>query len=328
MTLEGLYKAQEACGDGTLSAADYKGMEAAVSEAANAAMAHLGGSGRKALEALVAGLVADVAPDPITAEPTPVVVALDRDAFVKGRPERAALIDAFVDARLLTLEGGARLRPTHEALLRIWPEAAKLVKEMGPLIRARYALAPLAQAWAEAPPADKPKHLEIPAPLLASGQQLQARFGEDLGEPLRPFIAKAVRHDEEERARERAEQDERARVAEALAKARGRVAWAAGIGLVVALGLATVAGWQWLEAAAQKFAAIEAGNEAILEKAAAVAARNDAIAQRDAAIEARKRLSTKRPRQSVTSSSRPTRQIPSLSTLPGNSGMSPASPRR
>ena len=46
----------------------------------------------------------------------------------------------------MTLEGGARVRPTHDALLRIWPEAAKLVKEMGPLIRARHALAPLAQA--------------------------------------------------------------------------------------------------------------------------------------------------------------------------------------
>src|SRR5208337_4116919 len=108
MTLEGLYKAQEAH-DGVLRAEDYRGMEAAVSDAANAAMSHLGESGRKALEALVAALVADVAADPITAEPTPVVGALDRDAFVKGRPERCSLVDAFVEARLLTLEGGARV---------------------------------------------------------------------------------------------------------------------------------------------------------------------------------------------------------------------------
>ena len=139
------------------------------------------------------------------------------------------------------------MRPTHEALLRIWPAAAAMVSEMAVLIRARHALIPLAQAWAESVPADKPKSLEIPVPLLAAGQQLEARFGEDLGAPLRPFIAAAVRHDEEERARTREPcRGGGARVAaEALAKARGRVAWAAGIGLIVALGLAVVAGWQW-----------------------------------------------------------------------------------
>ena len=61
----------------------------------------------------------------------------------------------------LTLEGGARLRPTHDALLRIWPEAAALVKEIGPLIQARHALAPLAQAWAEALPGDKRQLLKF-----------------------------------------------------------------------------------------------------------------------------------------------------------------------
>ncbi len=216
-------------------------MAAAVSEAANAAMAHLGAGGRKALEALVAGLVADVAPDPITAEPTPVVVALDRDRFVKGKPDRAALIDAFVEARLLTLEGGARVRPTHDALLRIWPEAATLVKEMGPLIRARHALAPLAQAWAEAAPGEKPKRLEIPAPLLASGQQLEARFGDDLGAPLRAFIAEAEKAEAAERARE--------------SRRRRTIFGATVAALIVMTVLAGAAAWQWREAAAQKAAA-------------------------------------------------------------------------
>ena len=132
MTLEGLYKAQEARGDGILRAEDYNGMAAAVTEAANAAMTPLGESGREALEALVAELVVDVAADPVTAEPVPVVVALDRDAFVQGKPDRDALIRAFVEARLLTLEGGARVRPTHEALLRIWPEAASARQRDGP----------------------------------------------------------------------------------------------------------------------------------------------------------------------------------------------------
>ena len=241
MTLEGLYQAQETRRDGILLAEDYKGMEAAVSEAANAAMAHLGEGGRKALEALVAGLVADVAPDPITAEPMPVVVALDRDAFVKGKPDRAALVNHFVDARLLTLEGGARVRPTHDALLRIWPGAATLVKEMGPLIRARHALAPLAQSWAEAPATDKPKYLQISVPLLAAGQQLEARFGEDLGDPLRPFVAAA----------EKAEAAERALAA----RRRRRVLGVTLAALAVMTVLAGAAAWQWREAAAQRAAA-------------------------------------------------------------------------
>ncbi len=255
MTLEGLYKAQETRGDGVLRAEDYKGMAAAVTEAANAAMAHLGEGGRKALEALVAGLVSDLAPDPVTGEPAPVVVALDRDAFFEGKPDREALVNAFVEARLLTVEGGARVRPTHDALLRIWPEAAALVKEMGPLIRARHALAPLAQAWAEAAPAEKPKHLQISAPLLAAGQQLEARFGDDLGAPLRPFIAEAEKAEAAERARE---------------KRRTRIIVAASV--IVAVAMALLAAWansQRNEAVAQRAEAVAAKNEADRQKAAA-----------------------------------------------------------
>ena len=266
MTLERLYKAQEARGDGILRAEDYKGMAAAVTETADDAMAHLGAGGRGALDALVAGLVADVAPDPVTAEPLPVVVALDREAFVRGKPDRAALVDAFVEARLLTLEGGARLRPTHDALLRIWPDAAKRVVEMAGLIRARHALMPLAQGWADAAPADKAEHLEVSAPLLAAGQQLEAGFGEDLGTPLRPFIAEALRAEAAERARE---------------ARRRRIIFGATVGaLVVMTGFAGAAVWQWRDAVAQKTAAVQAKNEADAQKAIALDAKNDAIAQK------------------------------------------------
>jgi eukaryotic-like serine/threonine-protein kinase len=273
MTLERLYKAQEARGDGILRAEDYKGMAAAVTETADDAMAHLGAGGRGALDALVAGLVADVAPDPVTAEPLPVVVALDREAFVRGKPDRAALVDAFVEARLLTLEGGARLRPTHDALLRIWPNAAKRVVEMAGLIRARHALVPLAQGWADAAPADKAEHLEVSAPLLAAGQQLEAGFGEDLGTPLRPFIAEALRAEAAERARE---------------ARRRRIIFGATVGaLVVMTGFAGAAVWQWRDAVAQKTAAVQAKNEADAQKAIALDAKNDAIAQKAQAEQAK-----------------------------------------
>ena len=241
-------------------------MAAAVTETADDAMAHLGAGGRDALDALVAGLVADVAPDPVTTEPLPVVVALDDDGFVAGKPGRAALVDAFVEARLLTLEGGARLRPTHDALLRIWPDAAKRVAEMAGLIRARHALAPLAQAWDEAPRGDKPGHLQLSAPLLASGQQLGDRFGEDLGEPLRGFIEAAETADATRRARE-------------TRRARRSIA----VSVIVTLAMAGLAAWAF----SQRNEAIAAKDDAVAQRGAAVAAKNEAQTQRAAADQAK-----------------------------------------
>ena len=273
MTLERLYKAQEARGDGSLRVEDYKGMAAAVTETADDAIAHLGAGGRRALDALVAGLVADVAPNSVTAEPLPVVVALDRDAFVRGKPDRAALVDAFVEARLLTLEVGARLRPTHDALLRIWPDAAKRVAEMAGLIRARHALAPLAEGWAGAPPGEKPGYLQLSAPLLASGQQLEKRFGEDLGEPLRGFIAAAETAEAARRARE---------------TRRSRMTIAASF--IVTLAMAGLAAWAF----SQRNEAIEAKNDAVAQRAVAIAAKTDADQQRIAALESAKEANTQK----------------------------------
>ena len=188
----------------------------------------------------------------MTAEPLPVVVALDRDAFVRGKPDRAALVDAFVEARLLTLEVGARLRPTHDALLRIWPDAAKRVAEMAGLIRARHALAPLAEGWAESAPGEKPGYLQLSAPLLASGQQLEKRFGEDLGEPLRGFIAAAETAEAARRARE---------------TRRSRMTIAASF--IVTLAMAGLAAWAF----SQRNEAIEAKNDAVAQRAVAIAAK-------------------------------------------------------
>jgi tetratricopeptide (TPR) repeat protein len=242
MTLEGLYKTQEARGDGLLRAEDYKGMAAAVTETANAAMKPLGDGGHEALKGLVAALVVDVAADPVTAEPWPVVAPVDRIGFVRGKPERDALVKAFEDARLLTSDGTGRVRPTHDALLRIWPEAAGLVKEMGPLIRSRHALAPLAQAWADAAASDKASHLELSLPLLAAGQQLTARFGEDLGTPLQPFIAEALKAELRKR--------------EGALRRRRTIFGATLAALVVMSGLAVTAFWQ-----RQK--AVESADEAV-----------------------------------------------------------------
>jgi tetratricopeptide (TPR) repeat protein len=270
VTLARLYGEEEKRGDGLLRFDDYHGLEAAVSETADAAMARLGDPAKAELPKLVAGLVGDVGVDPVTGAPVPIVVPLDRVKFEAGRPARRALIDAFVEARLLTSEGGgegARVRPVHESLLRIWPQAVEIVKENAGLIRVRRTLEPIVRDWSAAMGEAKAAHLHLSPPLLAGAQRLLERFGDDLSPPMRAFIGEALRRDEDKRVRDRVEQEERARVAEALAKARGRVAWAAGIGLIVALGLAAAAGWQWRRAETTLALATDAANEMVIDLA-------------------------------------------------------------
>jgi hypothetical protein len=144
--------------DGVPRFADYRGMDAAVTETANEALGGIGEDARAELPALVTGLVADVAADPITGVPIPVVAALDRGAFVAGRPAREVLLEAFVAKRLLTAEGDGvsqRVRPTHEALLRIWPQAARVACDAqdtpnwgaGPRLPCRTAISSSRREW-------------------------------------------------------------------------------------------------------------------------------------------------------------------------------------
>ena len=255
MTLSRLSAAEAARGDGVLRFADYHGMDEAVTETANEALAGLEASAREQLPDLIAGLVRDVAADPLTGAPTPVIGALDRVRFEKGRPERAALVEAFVAKRLLTAEGDAasqRVRPTHEALLRIWPEAVAIIAEAAHLIRVRHALEPIAREWAEAPSEDKARHLDISPALLDGAQRYVARYGAEASQATRDFVAAASAAAEARRDRERKEQERRLADAQAIAAANQRIARRTGIGLVAALALAAIAGWQWWTADAAR----------------------------------------------------------------------------
>jgi tetratricopeptide (TPR) repeat protein len=248
MTLARLSAAEAARGDGVLRFDDYHGLGEAVTQTANEALAGLDASARGQLPQLIAGLVLDVAADPLTGQPTPVIGALDRARFEAGRPERQALVEAFVGKRLLTAEGDAsseRVRPTHESLLRIWPEAVAIVAEVGNLIRTRHALEPIAREWAEAPEADKTRHLEISPALLEGAQRYLDRFGDDAPLATRDFVAAASAVAQARRDRERQEQERRVADAEAIAAGNRRIAQRTGIGLVAALALAAAAGWEW-----------------------------------------------------------------------------------
>ena len=254
VSLARLYAAEAGRGDGVLRFTDYAGMDAAVTETANEALGTLDAAARAELPALVAGLVSDVTTDPRTGASVPVVAALDRRGFETG-PARAALVEAFVAKRLLTAEGdGERplVRPVHEALLRIWPQAVAIVAETASLIRVRHTLAPLVRAWSEADAPSKPAHLDLSPALLDGAQGLLARFGADLPAETQAFIAEAAAADAARRDRERQEQERRIRDAEALAAARRRTARRTLAGLAAALLLAVLAGWQWHEAGQQR----------------------------------------------------------------------------
>jgi tetratricopeptide (TPR) repeat protein len=255
MTLFRLSAAETARGDRVLRFADYRGMGAAVTETADEALAGLDPAARAELPNLVAGLVRDVAADPVTGAATPVIGALDRLGFETGRPQRRALIEAFVAKRLLTAEGDAaseRVRPTHEALLRIWPEATAIIAEAGQLLRVRHALEPLARDWVEAATADKPRHLDIPPALLEGAERYIERFGGEATPATSDFVAAAGAAAGARRDQALNEQRQRAADAEAIAAATKRVARRTGVGLVVALVLAGLAGWQWRMAQVQR----------------------------------------------------------------------------
>ena len=169
MTLSRLAAAEATRGDGLLRFADYRGMGAAVTETADEALAGLDPARANNCRTSSPVWCATSPPIRSPARRRRVIGALDLGAFEAGRPERRALVEAFVAKRLLTAEGDAasqRVRPTHEALLRIWPEATAIIAEAAQLLRVRHALAPLARDWTEAADADKPRHLDISPAML------------------------------------------------------------------------------------------------------------------------------------------------------------------
>jgi len=265
MSLARLYAAEAPRKDGVLRFIDYKGLGAAVTETANEALSTLDPQAQAQLPALVTGLIRDVVADPATGEPAPVIAALDRPAFEAKNPARRALIDAFVEKRLLTTEGDAesqRVRPVHESLLRIWPQAQAIVRETGDLIRVRHTLGPIVREWAASAEADRARHLDVSPALLSGAQRLVERLGDDVPADMRAFISQSSAAAEARRAREREEQERRVRDAEALAAANRRTAQRTGVGLAAALVLVALAGWQW-------WAADQAKREAEAQRARA-----------------------------------------------------------
>jgi tetratricopeptide (TPR) repeat protein len=234
MTLQRLYEAEALRGDGTLQFADYPGMGAAVAQTALDAMAKLGERSLKALPALITATVRDVTLSPDGDIDALTIVPVGRTAFERGDPARIALLDEFIACRLLTTEemdGSVCVRPVHEALLRVVPAAVDILKENAALIRVRYTLDSMVAEWLRAPEAKKADFLATSPALIAGAAQLLERFGEDISATMRAFIVSSLDADFRRRAAERAH-------------AR-RILAATAAGLIVAVVLAGLAGWQW-----------------------------------------------------------------------------------
>ena len=73
-----------------------------------------------------------------------------------------------------------RVRPVHEALLRVVPAVVAIVKENAALIRVRHTLDPMVAEWTRAPRGAKTDFLATSPALIAGAAQLDERFGEDL----------------------------------------------------------------------------------------------------------------------------------------------------
>ena len=265
MTLQRLFDAEAARGDGVLRFADYPGLDVAVARTAEEAVAGLDARAVSLLPALITAFVRDVTFGTDGGIETLTIVPVERDAFERGDPVRRALIDEFISRRLLTAEeagGVVRLRPVHEALLRVVPAAVAIIKENAALIRVRNTLAPMAAEWSQAPADRKADFLATSPALIAGAAQLDERFGPELPASMRAFIAELLAADARRRDAERSRQR--------------RILAATAAGLVVALVLAGIAGWQWRVAAEQR--QIAELQRARAENALAAATRTDQYA--------------------------------------------------
>lgn len=241
MTLQRLYIAEAARGDGVLRFVDYPGLDVAVARTAEEALGKLPPRAVSMLPALVTALVRDVSFGADGGIESLTIVPVDRATFERGDPDRRALIDEFVSHRLLTVEdanGAIRIRPVHEALLRAVPTAIAVIKDNAALIRVRNTLEPMAAEWLQAAADRKGDFLATSPALVAGAAQLEERFGDDLPGDLRAFIAEslaaAARRREVERLRQR------------------KILAVTVAGLLLALTLAGMAGWQWRVAAEQR----------------------------------------------------------------------------
>jgi tetratricopeptide (TPR) repeat protein/energy-coupling factor transporter ATP-binding protein EcfA2 len=251
MTLQRLFDAEERRGDGVLRFADYPGMAAAVTRSTEEVLARLDERALTALPTLITAFVRDVTIGSDGAIESLTILPVTRAEFERSDASRKQLLDEFISERLLTAEdagGVVRVRPVHEALLRVVPQAVAVIKENAALIRVRHTLEPMVAEWSHAELTSKADHLATSPALIAGAAQLVERFGDELSEEMRSFIAASLTAEHERR--------------EAGRRRQRRILMATAAGLVFALCLAGLAGWEWHAANVQRERAQTALNAA------------------------------------------------------------------
>jgi acyl carrier protein len=131
------------------------------------------------------------------ADREPTARSVRRDRF---EAERADVVDAFVEARLLTSEGDDPVvTVAHEALLREWPLLALEIENARDDLQARSRLERDAREWARA--GRDPSYLTGGVRLEAARKALAAQPDAEagLGEVEREFFQASVAHEEQQR---------------------------------------------------------------------------------------------------------------------------------
>jgi CHASE3 domain sensor protein len=268
-TLERLYR--EESGDGDLKLSEYEdigrvkgSIEAAVERALDAADAdsRMPRDRETRLALLRRGLIPWLAGiDPDTGSPRRRIARRSEIPL-----ESAPLIDLLVEQRLLATDtakdtGEVTIEPAHEALLRQWGLLQRWLEDDLEALTTLEGVKRAARDWAANGGA--PDWLNHTGTRLDEAEQIAQRgdLGGDLSDDARNYL-KECRKQEDARQRERLkrleaerqEQERRVKDAEALAAANKRTAQRTGVGLLAALALVVLAGWQWQVALSERTA--------------------------------------------------------------------------
>ena len=275
--LDELFKRRSA--EGVLTFAAYEtlgGLEGALAGRAEEAFQSLPEHVRASLPEVLRALVSigrDEG-DPATARRAPLEA-------VAGGESRSALVEAFVEARLLVAdsgEGGATLRFAHEALLRRWPRLAAWLQEDREFLRVSARMAEAERRWRDEGQA--PEFLLPEGKPLGEGADLLRRRREDLDADVVAYIESSIATVE---ARQRALAAEQKRRLQ-----RSRVAAAAFAAIAA---LAGGAGWYGLN---ERRAANVQREVAVIRAAEAMTAGAEAKRQAEAALREQRRADSAR----------------------------------
>jgi len=250
-TLEELYQRRD--GD-VLTFEAYEelgGLEGALAERAEETCQDLPADARDALPAVMESLVTIRDEEDGSAEGA----AASRRVPLKevtGTEAKEALIDAFVEARLLVTNrndaGEAVVSVAHEALLREWPRLRGWIERNQSFLRTRARVAERAARWDEE---GRPDDLLLPTGQpLAEGRSLLEERAEALGDAIRTYVDRSI---------ERAERKERRR--------RYVVGAVAAAFFLVAAGFGVFSYQQWASAAEQRDETLRSQSQYLADQA-------------------------------------------------------------